>query len=120
VNDELKLLIVTLGARGTAYFAAPSFRPDPVTWRSGGELVIRPAMAGGGQVHSERIGPPSTAAVGDPTGCGDVWGGTFFCALLAGHTLNAAIRSANVAAARNVEHHGATGLREHLLGKLAT
>ncbi|MEO5510039.1 MAG: carbohydrate kinase family protein [Longimicrobiales bacterium] len=120
VNDELRLLLVTLGPRGTVYFSSPSFRKDPLSWRTGTELVIRPAIAGGGPVKSERIPPPDAPAGGDPTGCGDVWGGTFFCKLLAGHTLNSSIRSANTAAARNVEHHGATGLREHLLGKLAT
>ncbi len=92
-----------------------------MSWREPNELLIRPAMAGGGTVRSERIkAVETTSNAADPTGCGDVWGGTFFCKLLAGHTLNTSIRTANAAAARNVEHHGATGLREHLLGKLAT
>jgi hypothetical protein len=120
VNDELRLLIVTLGAAGTVYFSAPTFAKDPLSWRRNDELLIRPSMTGGGQVRSERIPARTVAPEGDPTGCGDVWGGTFFCKLLAGHTLNTSIRTANAAAARNVEHHGATGLREHLLGKLGT
>lgn len=119
VNDELRLLVVTVGPRGTIYFASPQFTKDPLGWRTN-ELVIRPAMAGGGQVRSERVPAPVAPADGDPTGCGDVWGATFFCKLLDGHTLNTSIRTANTIAARNVEHHGATGLREHLLGKLAT
>jgi hypothetical protein len=118
VNDELRLLVVTVGSRGTIYFASPTFHKDPMTWRSE-SLLIRPALTGGGQVRSERIPACETAAGGDPTGCGDVWGATFFCKLLEGHTLNTSIRTANATAARNVEHHGATGLREHLLGKLA-
>jgi sugar/nucleoside kinase (ribokinase family) len=75
-------------------------------------------MHGGGHAKSERIPAVATRADGDPTGCGDVWGATFFCRLLAGDGLEDGIRNANAAAARNVEHHGATGLREHLLGKL--
>ncbi len=120
VNDELRLVIVTLGERGAAYFSSPSFRKDPMSWRSSDELVIRPSIAAGGPVRSERIAAPATSGSVDPTGCGDVWGGTCFVKLLAGHTLNTSIRSANAAAARNVEHHGATGLRAHLLGKLGT
>jgi hypothetical protein len=120
VNDELRLLVVTVGARGTIYFAAPSFEKDPMSWRHGEDLVIRPSFATGGHVRSERIPAPPTAATGDPTGCGDVWGSTFFCKLLEGHTLNTSIRTANATAARNVEHHGAAGLHEHLAGKLGT
>jgi hypothetical protein len=120
VNDELRLIIVTLGSRGTVYFSSPGFRKEPLTWHTASELLVRPVMSAGGTVRSERIPSPAVTSTNDPTGCGDVWGGTFFCKLLAGHTLNTSIRSANAAAARNVEHHGATGLREHLLGKLAT
>jgi hypothetical protein len=119
VGDELRLLIVTLGARGTAYIAAPAAAGHPLSWRPAG-LLLRPLMHGGGAVNSERIPAPPTRADGDPTGCGDVWGATFFCRLLAGDDLQAAMRAANVAAARNVGHHGATGLREHLIGKLGT
>ena len=55
----------------------------------------------------------------DPTGCGDVWGATYFSRLLAGDMLGDAIRAAHRAAARNVEHRGATGLADHLRGKLS-
>lgn len=119
VGDELRLLVVTLGARGTAYVASPSFEPDPLRWRTR-DLLVHPAMHAGGHVKSERIPAVATRPDGDPTGCGDVWGATFFCRLLAGDGLENGIRNANAAAARNVEHHGATGLRDHLLGKLGT
>jgi sugar/nucleoside kinase (ribokinase family) len=49
-----------------------------------------------------------------------VWGATYFSRLLAGDTLTAAMRGANEAAARNVEHRGATGLSGHLRGQLST
>jgi hypothetical protein len=119
VNDELRLLLVTVGPRGTIYFASPAFKKDPMQWHTN-EIIIRPPIVSGGHVRSERVAAPATSPDGDPTGCGDVWGATFFCKLLDGHTLNTSIRTANAAAARNVEHHGATGLREHLMGKLGS
>jgi len=57
---------------------------------------------------------------GDPTGCGDVWGATYFSQLLGGATLSDAIGAAHRAAARNVEHRGATGLAAYLRGELST
>jgi sugar/nucleoside kinase (ribokinase family) len=56
---------------------------------------------------------------GDPTGCGDVWGATYFSRLLAGDNLDAAILAAHRAAARNAEHRGATGLADHLRGTIS-
>ena len=55
----------------------------------------------------------------DPTGCGDVWGATHFSRLLAGDSLGDAMRAAHRAAARNVEHRGASGLASHLRGELS-
>ena len=65
-------------------------------------------------VPAERAASPI-----DPTGCGDVWGATYFSRLLAGDNLGDAIRVAHRAAARNVEHRGASGLAAHLRGKLS-
>ena len=65
-----------------------------------------PAMTGSGES-------------GDPTGCGDVWGATYFSRLLAGDKLADAMRVAVNAAARNVGHRGATGLAHHLRGELS-
>lgn len=95
----VRRLFVTLGKRGVVYFedAGPG-RP------------LRTALI------------PSTAArgdgPGDPTGCGDVWGATYFSRSVAGDTLSVAMRSACDAAARNVDHRGATGLAHHLRGEL--
>jgi sugar/nucleoside kinase (ribokinase family) len=55
---------------------------------------------------------------GDPTGCGDVWGATFFARLLAGDDVEAAMARANRAAAKNVEYRGAAGLNRHLRGMI--
>ena len=117
VGDELKVLLVTLGARGAAYVASPRFTANPFDWRPRG--IVVPPVARPPELRSGKIdalsGPP-----GDPTGCGDVWGATCFCRLLAGETLDEAMRTANAAAARNVQHRGATGLNHFLRGRISS
>ena len=90
-----KTLCVTLGSRGAAYFT-------------------------GSPVRTARI-PPDDAAplAGDPTGCGDVFGGTVAAALVSGAALEDALREGGRLAARNLSHRGATRLRDHLLGRLS-
>ena len=105
-------LFVTLGKRGAVYFAAPGF--DGIA-----DLAATRRGAGTGPVRTALVAPPAVVATGDPTGCGDVWGATQFSRLLAGDSLDQAIHAANRAAARNVEHRGATGLADHLRGKLS-
>ena len=92
-------LCVTLGKRGAVYFTG-----DPIRT----ELIPAPVM------H-----PPAFDHIIDPTGCGDVFGGAVVAALLGGATLEDAVRLGNQLGARNVSHRGATGLRDHLLGKLS-
>ncbi|HEU4629858.1 MAG TPA: carbohydrate kinase family protein [Gemmatimonadaceae bacterium] len=117
----VRSLVVTLGPRGAVYFAAPGF--DGLAVDATGRATV-PAT-----VLADTLGPvrtalvpadavPATAAV-DPTGCGDVWGATYFSRLLAGDNLADAMRAAHRAAARNVEHRGATGLASHLRGELS-
>jgi hypothetical protein len=95
-----RALCVTLGARGVAYF--------------------EPAA---GAVRTARLvasaDEPGPVVGGDPTGCGDVFGATAAAALLGGLPLEDALRRAVHMAARNVTHRGATGLRDHLLGRLS-
>jgi pfkB family carbohydrate kinase len=90
-----RTLVVTLGARGAAYFT-------------------------GSPVRTARI-PAEEAPVadGDPTGCGDVFGAAVVASVLAGADLEDALRLGNRLGARNVSHRGATGLRDHLRGKLS-
>ena len=113
LHAGVRCLAVTLGRRGAVYFAPPDFdRIDDMT---------RPRALG------SSVGPVRTALVpteqvvegGDPTGCGDVWGSTYFSRLLAGDNLSVAILAANRAAARNVEHRGASGLSNHLRGRIS-
>jgi sugar/nucleoside kinase (ribokinase family) len=114
VGPELKLIAVTLGGRGAAYVAGPGFAPDP-----GGWAATRHKMATPGASRSALIPAPSIENGGDPTGCGDVWGATFFARLLGGDPLDGAMREANRMAARNVRHRGAGGLYHHLTGQLS-
>jgi hypothetical protein len=86
-------LCVTLGPLGAAYFT-------------------------GSPIRTARI--PADQATGDPTGCGDVFGGAVAASLLTGASLEEAIRQGNRLAGKNLGHRGATGLRDHLLGRLST
>jgi sugar/nucleoside kinase (ribokinase family) len=91
----VSLLNVTLGARGVAYVAAAHQVP----------------------VRTARIAAPAVDAL-DPTGCGDVFGATCFARMLAGDPFDTALGAAVVAASRNVGYRGATGLADHLRGRL--
>src|SRR6266508_1391679 len=92
-------LCVTLGRRGAAYFTGNPIRT---------QLIPAPAMH---QAPFDQIV--------DPTGCGDVFGGAVAAMLLAGASIEDALRTGNQLGARNVNHHGATGLRDHLMGRLS-
>lgn len=118
VGEQPRLLLITLGERGAAYVAAPGLDDDPHTWQRAPLLV--PGTVAHGPVRTERVPPELRPREGDPTGCGDVWGASFFCNLLARRGLEDAMRRANAAAARNVEHRGATGLHHHLQGRIAS
>ncbi len=108
----VRAVCVTLGERGAVYVAAPGFDR------------LAPGRAPDGPVSSQvlrtaRIEAAGNPVSGDPTGCGDVFGSTLFARLLAGDSLEPAIREANRMARRNVSHRGATGLQHHLRGALA-
>lgn len=107
VGAETRLLFVTLGARGTAYFAAPGFRS---VWE-------RTTLESAGPVRSGKLPAPASEE-GDPTGCGDVWGVTCCLGLLQGAGLHEAVAAASRAAALNVRHRGAGGLHRFLRGQL--
>jgi len=114
LHAGVKSLVVTLGKRGVVYFAAPEFE------RFSDLRKTQPLGASLGPVRTALVPPPAVVGGGgDPTGCGDVWGATYFSRLLAGDKLNDAILAAHRAAARNVEHRGATGLANHLRGKIS-
>ncbi|MBI4521303.1 MAG: carbohydrate kinase family protein [Gemmatimonadetes bacterium] len=116
VGPDLRLIAVTMGARGAAYVAAPSFfAGHPLEWARtrGGIVTETPTRSG-------RVAVEGGERTGDPTGCGDVWGATFFARLLGGDALEVALAAANRMGARNVEHRGASGLHAFLMSQLAT
>jgi hypothetical protein len=111
----VRCLTVTLGRRGVAYFADASFERLDASPRASH------LGASTGPIRTELVPPAPTRAAGggDPTGCGDVWGATYFSRLVAGDKFTDAMRAAQRAAARNVEHRGATGLAHYLRGELS-
>lgn len=119
VGVDLRLLLITLGERGAAYVQSPLYGQGPSAWRRQGIAPTRP-LGAAGPTRSVKIPLSGPARSGDPTGCGDVWGATCFAALLSGLAVEDAIARAHDAAARNVEHFGATGLHRHLLGRIHT
>ncbi|MEP6621373.1 MAG: carbohydrate kinase family protein [bacterium] len=113
-------LLVTLGKRGAVYVAAPGF--DTIC-----DLPPRGGLSTGPRGGTGALGALRTALVpaeivndpGDPTGCGDVWGATYFSRMVAGDKLSDAMIAAARAAARNVGHRGASRLAAHLRGEIS-
>lgn len=103
-------LLVTLGKRGVVYVLAPGFdRLDDLR---------RAASLRTGAVRTALVQAEYVEAPGDPTGCGDVFGATYFSRLLTGDTFAMALRAAIHAASRNVVFRGAGGLAAFLRGEL--
>jgi sugar/nucleoside kinase (ribokinase family) len=105
-------LVVTLAKRGAVYFADAQF--DHIE-----DLPRSRTGASGGPMRTALVPTEARSGAGDPTGCGDVWGATAFSRLLAGDSLLVAMQGAHRAAGRNVEHRGASGLANHLRGKIS-
>jgi hypothetical protein len=97
LSEGCETLLVTLGRMGAAYFTGRPIRTARIP-------AAGDALGGGG----------------DPTGCGDVFGASVVAALLAGAGLEDAVRLGTRMGARNVTYRGATGLRDHLMGRLTT
>jgi hypothetical protein len=124
----VSLLTVTLGPKGVAYVAAPGF-DGLADRRSVGQSVSR---SGVDRLHAPTARPSDRPTVRtalipaaniealDPTGCGDVFGAAAFARLLAGDSVEAALRHATALAARNAGFRGASGLARHLRGELVT
>jgi hypothetical protein len=112
--EGVSCLNVTLGPRGAVYFAAP--RVERLA-----DVSRAPLAAPTGPIRTALVAAVRTreAFGGDNIGCGDVWGATYFSRLLAGETITDAMQAAMVAAARNFDHRGATGLAQHLRGELS-
>ncbi|HLL47191.1 MAG TPA: carbohydrate kinase family protein, partial [Longimicrobiaceae bacterium] len=99
LNAGPSLAVVTLGAEGAAYARRAGFPSLP------GEWPRRRGAVSSGAVEVGAVPPPSPVE-GDPTGAGDVWGLAFFCGLLGGLELEAAMRRAHEVAARKLGFRG--------------
>ncbi|MGQ0538223.1 MAG: carbohydrate kinase family protein [Gemmatimonadaceae bacterium] len=117
MNAGVQSLVVTLGPRGAVYFVAPTFD----------DLASLNAARRGAHV-SAPLGTVRTALLpaidpdvktGDPTGCGDVFGATYFSRLLSGDMFADALQSALRAAAKTYAHRGAARLAFHLRGEIS-
>ena len=108
-------LIVTLGRKGHIYFIAQSFAQLTDVRRG-----TRDANAHGA-IRTARVPAPvvEPSDNADPTGCGDVFGATYFSRLAAGDTFEPAMHAATAAAARNASLRGATGLAPFLRRELS-
>ncbi len=96
-----RVVAVTHGAEGATILRAAAIPADPRRWpETRGEAAGPPAAAQ----------YPSRPCTGDPTGCGDVWGATFFTSLAGGLGWDDAARAAHAAAARKMGVRGASGL----------
>lgn len=104
----VRLLVVTLGPEGAVYFTTPPF-----------EFLRRPEGNPVGTIHTARVAVERDLEDGDPTGCGDVFGGTLAATLLQSTDIEAAVRKANAFAHRNLSARGATHLQDHLRGGIA-
>jgi sugar/nucleoside kinase (ribokinase family) len=102
----VRLLVVTLGPRGAAYFLEGPFG------------FLGPRAAAPGPIRTAIVPAPEVPDVRDPTGCGDVFGATLAAQLLRGAPIEDAIRAANTLAARNAQYCGATALHHHLRGEI--
>lgn len=120
----VECLTVTVGARGAIYFAPAGMDRLDLARRRGGASAgrARPGETLTTAPIRTALVPaaPTLTGEGDATGCGDVWGATYYSRLLTGDNLAVAMRAAHLAAARNLEHRGTTGLAAHLRGELGS
>jgi hypothetical protein len=108
--DPLALAATALGGR----------RPDPLRdLREAWRRLFR-GCRGGRPLRTALV--PATAArvdgAGDPTGCGDVWGATYFSRFVAGDTLSSCDAQCLRRSGAERRTPGATGLAHHLRGDL--
>ncbi len=120
-DDELRMLAPHADAARTLMEAGP--RVVAVTHGAGGATILHRAGTPAdprGWAEARECGAaeggrhPCEPAAGDPTGCGDVWGATFFASLLGGHGWEGAAARAHAAAARKMGMRGTSGLFQHL------
>ena len=105
----VRMLVVTLGAEGAVYFSTPPFD----------FFEQRGSPRASAPIRTTRIPVERLLEPGDPTGCGDVFGGTLVGQLVRNVDVDSAIARANAFARRNLTVRGATNLHYHLRGEIA-
>ncbi len=102
---------VTRGALGVSYHVAEGFHA-----LADRDAIRRSRSSEAPRIKSGEQLPSALDAYThiDPTGCGDVWGGTMFSRLLAGDALVVALTHANRAAGVNAISDGVEGLVERI------
>ena len=114
-RDEFALLAA--GPRGprTAAGSALAARAAMIIVTLGAEGAdIMTATGPHGTIATRRVPVPAGPAPGDPTGCGDIWGATFFASLLAGTGPHTAIARAHRMARGKLGSSGAEAFRASL------
>ena len=101
-------VVVTHGAQGASLVRRDGFPADPAAWPASRDLEVDAP-----EVRRFATRPSE----GDPTGCGDVWGTTFFASLLGGRGWESAVAAAHAAAARKMGVRGASHLHAHLAAR---
>jgi hypothetical protein len=110
MHAGVQSLLVTMGKRGVVYVLSPGF--DRLS------DLRRPNELRTGAVRTALVAAEAVDTPGDPTGCGDVFGATYFSRLLTGDSFGEALKAAIHAASRNVVFRGAGGLAAFLRGEL--
>jgi len=109
-EDELRQLAPGIGDPWAWAVASLDLGVGEILVTLGGEGAAHVGYGGDGRAEVLRV-PVGPVEGGDPTGCGDVWGATFFGSRLAGTNLLPAMERANRVAGTNLQSRGVTGFR---------
>lgn len=99
------LVLMTQGGRGVRYVSASGFPANPLLWR---DATCRQGVC------EATLPAPTGRLPGDPTGCGDVWGASFFAGLLGGLPLEDSIIRSQRMAAEKIAHPETAVLHQRL------
>lgn len=112
-ENEFELLVRGAPDPGSAVGRAMRSRVTTIAVTRGAQgvdLLIQDSD--GGMPERQHVPVADGPAPGDPTGCGDVWGATFFAGILRGSTPRKAARRANATARAKLRFSGAEAFRD--------
>ena len=93
---------------------SPTGRPERIVVTLGPDGAGLVARSPDGGARVEKVPTDEPSVEGDPTGCGDVWGATFFGSFLAGTDVIPSMERANRVARLNLTCQGASQLRSRI------